>query len=49
MGRRRKGSPAQGFIALFVIFVVASVLSGALDFRSACGSGSRPPMEGTEA
>ncbi|MFH3481651.1 restriction endonuclease [Xanthobacter variabilis] len=32
MGRRRKGSPAQGFIALFVIFVVASVLSGALDF-----------------
>lgn len=32
MGRRRKGSSAEGFIALFVILVVGSVLGGAIDF-----------------
>ncbi|MFG1417167.1 restriction endonuclease [Xanthobacter sp. V0B-10] len=32
MGRRRKGSSAEGFVVLFVIFMVGSVLGGAMDF-----------------
>jgi hypothetical protein len=32
MGWRRKGRSAEGFVALFVLFVVGSVLGGAIDF-----------------